>query len=73
MRKLITLGLCAATMLMFAGCCCPKKECRPVDKCPKKECPAAKKNAKKCPKEAEKKAAKKAAEKAAVKGAKKIK
>ena len=47
MRKMITLGLCAAAVLMLAGCCCPKQSCRSVEKCPKKECPAAAKKAEK--------------------------
>ena len=77
MRKMITLGLCAAAMLMFAGCC-SKGKCAPAAEC-KKECP--KKAAKQCPKKAAKKVAKKAdkkapakaAQKAAAKGAKKVK
>ena len=72
MRKLMTIALCAASMLMFAGCCC-KSKCAPAKECPKA--------AKQCPKAAAKKAAKKeckqapakAAQKAAAKGAKKVK
>ena len=77
MRKMITLGLCAAAVLMLAGCCCPKQSCRSAEKCPKKECPAAARKAEKCPKKADKKCCKKAAakncQKAAAKGAKKVK
>lgn len=73
MRKLMTIALCAASMLMFAGCC-SKGKCAPAAEC-KKECP--KKAAKQCPKKAAKKADKKApakaAQKAAAKGAKKVK
>jgi hypothetical protein len=77
MRKLITIALCAASMLMFAGCC-SKGKCASAAEC-KKACPAAKKCDKKAPakkaakKAAPKKAAKKAAQKAAAQGAKKVK
>ena len=71
MRKLILSGLCAATVLMFAGCC-SKQGHRSVEQYHGKASVAVKKSPKKAAGKAEKKAAKKAAQKAAAKGAKKI-
>lgn len=72
MRKLILSGLCVATVLMFAGCCCSKQGHRSVEQYHGKASVAVKKSPKKAAGKAEKKAAEKAAQKAAAKGAKKI-